>query len=254
MQAAARPRARDRARCSSRSLPPGSTSSTSTGGRASTPSPRRSCSAGVRRPGRRVGDGVTDFAVGDVVATARRSAHPRDCLWCSTQPRRAGAGRGRGGHRRRGDAAGHDRALPGQLHLSGTCGRARSWSTRPPAASGSCSCRWPRQGRARDRDRRQRREGAVAEAARRRRVIRYDEVGTTSPRPCGPPAAAACTSSTTEWAGRRSRRRSAALRPRGLLVLFGAASGPVPPFDPQRLNWRLAVPDPPDTGALHRDP
>ncbi|WP_062354481.1 quinone oxidoreductase family protein [Herbidospora yilanensis] len=28
----------------------------------------------------------------------------------------------------------------------------------------------------------------------------------------------------------------AALRPRGLLALYGAASGPVPPFDPQRLN------------------
>jgi NADPH2:quinone reductase len=28
----------------------------------------------------------------------------------------------------------------------------------------------------------------------------------------------------------------ASLRPRGMLVLFGAASGPVPPFDPQRLN------------------
>ncbi len=28
----------------------------------------------------------------------------------------------------------------------------------------------------------------------------------------------------------------ASLRPRGTLVLFGAASGPVPPFDPQRLN------------------
>jgi NADPH:quinone reductase len=28
----------------------------------------------------------------------------------------------------------------------------------------------------------------------------------------------------------------ASLRPRGMLALFGAASGPVPPFDPQRLN------------------
>ncbi len=28
----------------------------------------------------------------------------------------------------------------------------------------------------------------------------------------------------------------AALRPRGLMALYGAASGPVPPFDPQRLN------------------
>jgi NADPH2:quinone reductase len=27
-----------------------------------------------------------------------------------------------------------------------------------------------------------------------------------------------------------------ALRPRGMMVLYGAASGPVPPFDPQRLN------------------
>jgi NADPH2:quinone reductase len=26
------------------------------------------------------------------------------------------------------------------------------------------------------------------------------------------------------------------LRPRGMLVLYGAASGPVPPFDPQRLQ------------------
>jgi len=28
----------------------------------------------------------------------------------------------------------------------------------------------------------------------------------------------------------------AALRPRGMMVLYGAASGPVPPVDPQRLN------------------
>jgi NADPH2:quinone reductase len=28
------------------------------------------------------------------------------------------------------------------------------------------------------------------------------------------------------------------LRPRGLMVLYGAASGPVPPFDPQILNQR----------------
>jgi NADPH2:quinone reductase len=28
----------------------------------------------------------------------------------------------------------------------------------------------------------------------------------------------------------------AALRPRGMMVLYGASSGPVPPVDPQRLN------------------
>jgi NADPH2:quinone reductase len=33
-------------------------------------------------------------------------------------------------------------------------------------------------------------------------------------------------------------RSLAALRPRGTLVLYGAASGPVPPFDPMRLNAR----------------
>ena len=37
----------------------------------------------------------------------------------------------------------------------------------------------------------------------------------------------------------------ASLAVRGTLALFGAASGPVPPFDPQRLNsGGLAVPDP----------
>jgi NADPH:quinone reductase len=39
--------------------------------------------------------------------------------------------------------------------------------------------------------------------------------------------------------GRATFERSlAALRPRGMLVLYGAASGPVPPFDPMRLNAR----------------
>jgi NADPH:quinone reductase len=33
----------------------------------------------------------------------------------------------------------------------------------------------------------------------------------------------------------------ASVRPRGLLVLFGQASGPVPPFDPQRLNQAGSV-------------
>ena len=44
------------------------------------------------------------------------------------------------------------------------------------------------------------------------------------------------------------------LRPRGLLVLFGGASGQVPPFDIQRLNAAgLAVPHPPHARQLHRD-
>jgi NADPH2:quinone reductase len=45
----------------------------------------------------------------------------------------------------------------------------------------------------------------------------------------------------------------AALRRRGTLVLCGASSGPVPPFDPQRLNaGRLGVPHPAEAVRLHR--
>ena len=42
--------------------------------------------------------------------------------------------------------------------------------------------------------------------------------------------------STTASARTPSTRSLASLRPRGTLVLFGAASGQVPPFDLQRLN------------------
>ncbi len=45
----------------------------------------------------------------------------------------------------------------------------------------------------------------------------------------------------------------AALRRRGMMVLYGAASGQVPPLDPQQPEQRrFAVPDPAHHGALHR--
>jgi NADPH2:quinone reductase len=47
-------------------------------------------------------------------------------------------------------------------------------------------------------------------------------------------------------------RSLAALRPRGMLVLFGAASGPVPPFEIMRLLLGLDVPDPADARPLRR--
>ncbi len=50
------------------------------------------------------------------------------------------------------------------------------------------------------------------------------------------PTATASTSCMTASARTLSTAPSASLRIRGSLVLFGAASGPVPPFDPQRLN------------------
>ena len=47
----------------------------------------------------------------------------------------------------------------------------------------------------------------------------------------------------------------AALRPRGMMVLYGAASGQVPPLDPQRLNAaRIAVPHQAYPRPLHRGP
>ena len=47
----------------------------------------------------------------------------------------------------------------------------------------------------------------------------------------------------------------AALRRRGYMVLYGAASGPVPPAGPAAPGrGRVAVPHPADAGPLHRDP
>ena len=40
------------------------------------------------------------------------------------------------------------------------------------------------------------------------------------------------------------------LRPRGYMVLFGAASGPVPPVDPNVLMQRLVLPHSSESGAL----
>jgi NADPH2:quinone reductase len=81
---------------------------------------------------------------------------------------------------------------------------------------------------------------AKAEIARSRgadEVIRYDEVDDLA-------AAIRSANGGTgvdvvyDGVGRATFDASlASLRPRGMLVLFGAASGPVPPFDPQRLNF-----------------
>ena len=51
------------------------------------------------------------------------------------------------------------------------------------------------------------------------------------------PAAAAATSSTTASARRPSTTAWRRCTPRGMMVLYGAASGQVPPLDPQLLNY-----------------
>ena len=56
---------------------------------------------------------------------------------------------------------------------------------------------------------------------------------------------AASRSPTTASARATFEGSLAALRRRGMLVLYGQASGPVPPVRPERAARRVAVPDPP---------
>ena len=76
---------------------------------------------------------------------------------------------------------------------------------------------------------------ALARGAGCDEVIRYDDGDFVAVARAGRRGAAS-TWSTTRSARTRSTAASQCLRPRGLLVLFGQSSGPVPPFDLQRLN------------------
>ena len=68
-------------------------------------------------------------------------------------------------------------------------------------------------------------------------------------------AGAGVGSSTTASARPRSTRHWPHCEPRGMMALFGAASGQVPPFDLQRLNSGGSLfLTRPDAGALHADP
>ena len=86
------------------------------------------------------------------------------------------------------------------------------------------------------------RRPAATRSARRRATSAPSTSSTTGPsttsrRRCGrPPTGGASTSPTTASARTPSTRRSPRSGPRGMLALFGAASGQVPPFDLQRLN------------------
>jgi len=65
------------------------------------------------------------------------------------------------------------------------------------------------------------------------RVVSYDDFGAVAAELTGGAGAAAV----YDGVGQATFDASlAALRPRGYMVLYGASSGPVPPFDPQRLN------------------
>jgi NADPH2:quinone reductase len=74
-------------------------------------------------------------------------------------------------------------------------------------------------------------KAALARGAGADEVVGYDELAPTAARVAGEGVAAVY-----DGVGAATFDASlAALRPRGTLVLYGAASGPVPPVDPQRL-------------------
>ena len=233
-------RRRRRSRC--RSPRRGSTSSTSTSARASTRSRRRS-SLAAREPARssRSARTSTAIAVGDVVAWAR----PAGSHAIARQRRGRRGGRRcptgvdaeTGGRR---DAAGHDGALPAQLDLRRAArrlgARPRRGRRRRPAARAAGDGA--------------RRAGDRAPSARRPSATRRWR---SAPTPC---CATTRSTTPTRWPRRSARPTAAhgvtvaydgvgratfdaslaALAPRGMLALFGASSGQVPPFDLQRLN------------------
>ena len=80
-------------------------------------------------------------------------------------------------------------------------------------------------------------KAALAKAAGADHVILYTEQD-FEPEVKRITGGAACTWSTTAWAQTTFDKGLNCLRPRGLMALFGAASGPVPPLDLQVLNAR----------------
>jgi NADPH2:quinone reductase len=76
-------------------------------------------------------------------------------------------------------------------------------------------------------------KAALAEQAGADHVVGYDEFGATVDRVTGGRGADVV----YDGVGKATFDASlAALRPRGMMALFGGSSGQVPPFDPQRLN------------------
>ena len=184
-----------------------------------------------------VGEGIEGFRTGDRVAwpqgfgsaaSSRRAAGIRPGA-------RARRGRARDGGR--GHAPGPDRPLPHHQHVCRAAPATSRSCTRRPAGSGSCSCRLVRA-----------RGGIVvataggpekcetARAVGAEHVIDYravddlaDEVRRVTD---GRGVDVAY-----DGVGKDTFDASlASLKPRGMLVLFGGASGQVPPFDIQRLN------------------
>ena len=184
-----------------------------------------------------VGDDVAALAVGDRVVTARAvGAYAEYCVgaadFCAYVPEGVSSGRGR-----RLPAQGHDGALPDQVGVSGSAGRHRA------GARGRRRCRADpdavghQPGRPGDHHRVDAGEGRAVPAGGRRarcstiRTIPQEFGAKIKDLTDGGVAAV------YDGVGAATFEASlASLAVRGTLALFGASSGPVPPFDPQRLN------------------
>ncbi|MCK7499483.1 MAG: zinc-binding dehydrogenase [Comamonadaceae bacterium] len=112
-------------------------------------------------------------------------------------------------------------------------GRRRSCSTPPPAASGLIACQWAKAlgatviGTVGSEE-----KAALAARARLRPRHRLHAARTSSQRvQARSPAARACRWSTTRVGKDTFAGSLDCLQPRGMMVTFGNASGPVPPFD-----------------------
>jgi len=167
----------------------------------------------------------------------RNSASRRARRPGRTSSGRSGGARARGSRakaRRRRDAPGHDGALPRARHAHDTEGRrrARACGRRRRGAPARADARAGR--RHRDRHLLLRRQGGARARGRR---------GARDPlRPDGLPARGAQPHRRArrrlahDSVGRTTFEKLASLRPRGLCVLFGQSSGPVPPFELGKLN------------------
>jgi NADPH2:quinone reductase len=199
-----------------------------------------------------VGPDVSGIAVGDRVAWtgvpgsyAERALIPADRGGRPRRDRHPG--------RRSGDAPGRD------------CHYSASTPFRSPRATSWwwwwCARRCRRRraaahpvGQASGRDRGSqhldKREGRPRPAAGADHLAGYEDVAAVAKQASGGAGAAVV----FDGVGKTNFDQSpAALRPRGYMVLYGAASGPVPPFDLQRLDGgRLPVHHPPDDGPLRR--
>ncbi len=150
--------------------------------------------------------------------------------------------------RRGGAAAGLHRALPRGQHLPDPGRRLGDRACRGGRRRAAADADRQAARRARDRDDVERREGRAGPRRRRRRDDRLRRASASGRR--SSPAATACTRSTTASGRRRSTSRWQSLRPRGSMVLYGAASGPPPPVEIARLNAEVAVPHPADARPL----